>query len=137
MVKATNVGADDFILWFQQVSVDQTLDAVRKQGVMVNWFVRRLRNFKHDRPVWTGLRFRRGWPLAVGQLLCGKFSVVTGLVVRGVVGENSGTVEWTVIFDEVQLFYVSYVSGITGSRKNSPSTCHLCVPDAVHEHQFR
>lgn len=104
VVKATDVGADNFVLWFQQVSVDQTLNAVREQGVMVDRLVRRFRDFKHDRPVWAGLRVRRGWLLAIGQLLGGKFGIVAGLVVRGVVGEDSSTIEGTVIFDKVQLY---------------------------------
>ena len=48
VVKATDVCADNFIIWLQQVGIDQSLDAVGKQSVMVDGLVRRLGDFKHN-----------------------------------------------------------------------------------------
>lgn len=103
MVKATNVSADNLILWLQQISVDQALDVVGQQGVMVNRLVRRLGNLEHNGPVWSGLRLRRSGLLTVGQLLGGQLDLVFGLIIRGVVGENSSPIEWAIVFREVQL----------------------------------
>lgn len=103
MVKATNISADNLILWLQQISIDQALDAVGQQSIMVNRLIRRFGNLEHDGPVRSGLRLRRGGLLTVGQLLGRQLDLVFGLVMKGVVGENGSPIERAVVFREVQL----------------------------------
>ena len=102
VVEAAVVGRDDLIGGFEHVGVEEALDGVFEEGGGVNGFEARFRDFDHDGPVWARLRggiirFR-----AVGELLCGEFDVVGGLVVRGVVAEDGGAVEGAVVFGEVE-----------------------------------
>lgn len=104
---------------------------------MVYGFIRGLGDFKHNLPVRTGLGVRRRWLLAIGQLLGGELDIFFRLVAGGVVGENSGTVEGTVVFDKVQLLYKVSEDPMMGTRETSPNTCHQYARVVVHGHQFQ
>lgn len=113
VVEAAVVGRDDLVGGLEHLSVDQTLDGVGQKGLLVDRLHRGLGNLQHDRPVRALLSIGALGLGAVGKLDGGELLGSLGLVVRGVVGEDGGTVEGAVVLGEVELLksFVSFLSG--------------------------
>lgn len=77
------------------------MDGVFEDVFDVDRFYRRFGDFKYDGLVGIFLRFGRGRFVIVGVVESGEFDIFLGLVVGGVVGEDSGMVEVVVVFGEV------------------------------------
>ena len=103
VVKAAVVGGDNLIAGLEHLGVDETLDGLGKKGVNVDGLHRGLGNLQHDGPVGTFLGLSVLGLGAVRKLQGGKLLGGVGLVVRGVVGEDSGAVEGAVVLGEVEL----------------------------------
>lgn len=103
VIEAAVVGRDDLVSGPKHLSVNETLDTLGQESLVVDRLHRGLGNLQHDGPVRTFLR--------LGALRLGTISNLDswellrglGLVVRGVVGENGGTVERAVVLGEVEL----------------------------------
>ena len=83
------------------LSVDETLDAVSKKCVDVNWLHSRLGNLQHDGPVRAFLRRCARRLAAIRDLDRGELNISLRLVVGGVVREDVSSVERAVVFGEV------------------------------------
>lgn len=110
MVEFAVVGGNDLILGQDHLGVDEALNTVLEQALLVNGLHGRLRNLQHDGPVRTLLCLGRIGLLAVGLVQSRQLGVLLGLVVRGVVGEDGGTVEGAVVLREVELYEPKPVS---------------------------
>lgn len=102
VVELAVVGGDDLILGLDHLSVDETLDTVTEEVGLVNRLLGGLGNLQHDGPVRTLLGVGALGLAAVTQLEGGELDVLLRLVVGGVVGEDGGTVERSVVLGEVQ-----------------------------------
>lgn len=103
VVELAVVGRNDLVVGLDQLGVDQSLDGVLQEVLLVHGLHGRLGNLQHDGPVGALLRLARLRLAAVCQVQSWELDVLLGLVVGGVVGEDGGTVEWAVVFGEVQL----------------------------------
>jgi hypothetical protein len=103
VVETTVVSGDNLVGWLDHLSVDKTLDGVSEDVGLVNWLHGRLGNLQHDGPVWTLLGLGGSWLVTVGEVLSWKLNILLWLVVWGVVGEDGCSVEWAVVFWEVEL----------------------------------
>ena len=119
VVEAAVVGGDDFITRLEHLGVDETLDRIGEESLAVNGLHRRLGNLEHDGPVRTLLRLGVLGLGAVGELESGQLLGGLGLVVGGVVGEDGGTVEGTVVLGEVQPALVTDAVGAGTTDTNT------------------
>lgn len=102
MVESTVVSRDNLVLGLDHLGVDETLDAILEEVLNIHRFHGRLGNLQHDRPVRSLLSLRSRRFLTIGKVKRGELGILLRLVVGGVVGEDSGTVEGTVVLGEIQ-----------------------------------
>lgn len=102
MVESTVVSRDNLVLGLDHLGVNETLDAILEEVLNIDRFHGRLGNLQHDRPVRSLLSLRSRRFLTIGKVKRGELGILLRLVVGGVVGEDSGTVEGTVVLGEIQ-----------------------------------
>ena len=102
VVEAAVVGGDDLVGGTQHLRVHESLDALLKQGVVVDRLHGGLGDFQHDGPVRAFAGVGRLGLGAVGDLDSREFLGGLRLVVGGVVGEDGRAVEGAVVFGEVE-----------------------------------
>jgi hypothetical protein len=119
VVEAAVVGGDDLITGLEHLGVDETLDRLGEESLVVNGLHGRLGNLQHDGPVGTVLSLSVLGLGAIGELESGQLLGGLGLVVRGVVGEDGGTVEGAVILGEVQPALVTDAVGAGTTDTNT------------------
>ena len=119
VVEAAVVGGDDLVVGPEHVGVDQTLDGVGQELLVVDGLHGRLGNLQHDGPVRTLLSLGALGLGAISQLDGGELLGGLGLVVRGVVGEDGGTVEGAVVLGEVQPALVTDALGADTTDTNT------------------
>lgn len=102
VVEAAVVSADDLVGRLEHLGVDETLNAVLQHVLLVDRLHARLRNLKHDAPVWALSDSVRLWLAAISELDGRELDGSDRLVVWGVVGEDGGAVEWAVVLGEVE-----------------------------------
>lgn len=103
VVESAVVSRDDLVTGLEHLSVNETLDGFLHNGLKVHRLVRGLRDFQHNGPVGARLGLTAGRSGTIGELLGGELLGGVRLVVGGVVGEDGGTVEGTVVLGEVKL----------------------------------
>lgn len=119
VVELAVVGGDDLVLGLDHLGVDQTLDTVLEEVGLIHGLLGGLRNLEHDGPVRTLLGVGALGLAAVTQLEGGELDIRLGLVVGGVVGEDGGTVERSVVLGEVEPALVTNALGAFASQTNT------------------
>lgn len=136
VVELAVVGRDDLVLGQDHLSVDKTLDTILEQVLLVHGLHARLGNLQHDGPVGTLLGLGGVGLAAIGLVESRQLSILLGLVVGGVVGEDGGAVEGAVVLGEVQPALVTDTVGTGTTQANTDNVCGREVETLGQSHEL-